>query len=93
MHPGGRNGQSPAPSRRRRFKPDIDLLIEALQLASRGSRPRRGRKLAVGLLEGMALAIAPGSSRNQADSQDLKTSSASNSTDAPPRRAGEDVAV
>ena len=87
MHPGGRNGRKPAPGRRRRFKLDIDLLIEALQLASQRQQAEARQKLAVGSLGGAALAIArlvPQLGRLQ----DPLSSSASNSTDAPPRRAG-----
>lgn len=43
---------------------DIDLLVEALQLAAQRQQAEARQKLAVGLLGGAALAIALGSSRS-----------------------------
>jgi hypothetical protein len=47
------------------FQQDIDLLIAALQLAAQRQQAEARQKIAVGLLEGAALAIALGSSRPQ----------------------------
>ena len=46
------------------FNQDVDLLIEALQLAAQRQHDEARQKLALGLLGGAALAIALGSSRS-----------------------------
>jgi hypothetical protein len=46
------------------YKQDIDLLIEALQIAARRQHDEARQKLAIGLLGGAALAIALGASRS-----------------------------
>jgi hypothetical protein len=46
------------------FQPDIDLLVEALQLAAQRQQAEARQKIAVGVLGGAALAIALGSSRS-----------------------------
>ena len=46
------------------YQKDVDLLVEALQLAAQRQQAEARQKLAVGLLGGAALAFALGSSRN-----------------------------
>jgi hypothetical protein len=60
-----RSPKTPSRSRCRRprtappYRQDIDLLIEALQLAAQKQQAEARRKLAVGLLVGAALAFRP----------------------------------
>jgi hypothetical protein len=46
------------------YQEDVDLLVQALQLAAQRQHAEARQKLAVGLLGGAALAFAIGSSRN-----------------------------